>query len=408
MPFGFPNLTAFTYAGWPQPFPSPATRGWYSPYAVTLASLAIAVVIARLISQARKSTKGLGIEDLFACLALIFCLLYAASTISGALAYGFNRHMWDVPDELYRPAALVYWLSETMFILSAGFVKISVLCFYRRLEPPCTAAIKKIIWVLMIFTTAYTIGCLLGHVLLCHPVAAYWDVPSRSDAIQGRACGNQQTLYLVEGPLDLFSTLYCIIIPALVLRNLPMSSFQRNGFHALVLVSLSALGAAIARAVFLYQLTHSVDGDATWRSLNVFACAQFELSVSLACASAPFLQRFASQYPRFPIVDPYQQSKGTTGSVVSRVSSSLSGQIKRLPFARNPSPRITEISSPPPRALEIPEWEFEAFHITQRPQSPIDEQSYDRYLAGMYGPPAPPKDIRQLLDQYRREHGEIV
>jgi hypothetical protein len=57
----------------------------------------------------------------------------------------------------------------------------------------------------------------------------------------------------------------------------------------------------------------------------------------------------------------------------------------------------------------IPEWEFEALELPQRVHSPVDEITYDRYVAGMYGPPAPPKDTRELFEQYRREHhGEIV
>jgi hypothetical protein len=142
---------------------------------------------------------------------------------------------------------------------------------------------------------------------------------------------------------------------------------------------------------------------------NVFVWSQIECQSLLICASAPYLQRFTSHYPTIPIVYVYQNSEGRNDSVMSRVSSSLSGQIKRLPFGRTNSPRNIDISRPRPPAVMIPEWEFEALQLPRPTRSPVNEQNYDRYLAGMYGPPAPPKDIRKVFDQYRHErHGEIV
>lgn len=142
---------------------------------------------------------------------------------------------------------------------------------------------------------------------------------------------------------------------------------------------------------------------------NVFVWAQLECQLAIICASLPFLQRYFSQYRGAPVVFVNRDNQNSRNdSVMSRVGSSLSGQIKRLPFGRSSSPRQLEISRPrlQPHASEIPEWEFETFAAS--PKSPEDEINYDRYLAGRYGPPVPPKDSRDLFDQHRREHGQIV
>jgi hypothetical protein len=81
--------------------------------------------------------------------------------------------------------------------------------------------------------------------------------------------------------------------------------------------------------------------------------------------------------------------------------------------ASNNATHIPNISKPipmsQPQASEIPEWEFATldFSAQTRPAADLD-QSYHRYRLGMYGPPAPPKDARELFDQWRREHGENV
>jgi hypothetical protein len=142
---------------------------------------------------------------------------------------------------------------------------------------------------------------------------------------------------------------------------------------------------------------------------DVFVGSQIELQLMLSCASAPFLQRFNSQYPgtQFPIISPRRDER--KDSVISRVGSSLSTQIRRLPCGHSNSSRELEISRPQLQPIEIPEWEFKSLETPRSTPSPAHEHDYDRYVQGMYGPPAPPKDIHTLLDQYRRDrHGDIV
>jgi hypothetical protein len=172
------------------------------------------------------------------------------------------------------------------------------------------------------------------------------------------------------------------------------------------------------RGLLIPTLSNTLIGN----GFNVWICAQLESQLAIICASLPSLRSYLIPDPSVPIVF-YTNSKHD--SVISRVSSSLSGQIKRLPLVRTTTPRILEISRPIPQTVEIPAWEFEAFESPRStgslrypnspiyanspaPVSPLDETSYEQYVRGQFGPPAPPKDSRLFFDQYRREHGEIV
>jgi hypothetical protein len=129
------------------------------------------------------------------------------------------------------------WLSQGAFLLSTSLTKISVLMFFRRLEPPCTKALRSIIYGFIACTAAFTVGCLLTPVLLCHPTADYWRIPDPHQAPE-RSCASQHAFYPLQGSLETFSTFYSILIPVLVLRNLPMSQFQRQGLRAISLGGL--------------------------------------------------------------------------------------------------------------------------------------------------------------------------
>ncbi|KAF2653006.1 hypothetical protein K491DRAFT_780614 [Lophiostoma macrostomum CBS 122681] len=402
----FPAISAFTVSQWPETNSiNPTTRGWYPPYTVTLTSASVVILATRLWPHAKRRPHDFGLDDLVCGLAGAFALLFSAMTIAGTLKYGFDRHMWDVPPRLHNSAALIAWLSQGAFIISTSLTKISVLLFFRRLEH-CTKGLRNIIYAFIGCTVAFTISCLLTEMLLCRPTADYWRIPDFNH-LSERSCASQHTYYPLQGFFETLSTFYSILIPVLVLRNLPMSQFQRQGLRVISLGGLIVLGAGIARTVFLSRLVDSDNGDATWNTLPVFICSQLECSLSLICASIPSLQPYGPRYPGLPVVHTEPTNGLRKESVVSRVSSSLSGQIQRLPLGRSSSPRNLEISRP--QAVEIPNWEFAAIQSPRAAHSPADEHTYDRYLAGMYGPPAPPKDSRHLFDEYRRErHGEIV
>jgi hypothetical protein len=156
----------------------------------------------------------------------------------------------------------------------------------------------------------------------------------------------------------------------------------------------------------LLNLSNGSSGN----GFNVFVCAQLESQLALICACLPYLRQYLVPEPSVPIVF-YDNTKHD--SVISRVSSSLSGQIKRLPLVRTSTPRVLEISRPIPQMMEIPAWEFAAlesprFVGSTAPVSPVDEISYEQYVRGQFGPPAPPKDSQAYFDQYRREHGEMA
>ncbi|KAF2877873.1 hypothetical protein BDV95DRAFT_556214 [Massariosphaeria phaeospora] len=405
----FPNLTLEILSQWPiRNALDPVTRSWFPAYGATLTIVATLVVAARIWSQFKRSTHGLGIDDAVAFAAWTFAVLFTTACLIGVLEFGFDRHLWDVSSTLHSRAALVEWLSEGAFILSTCMTKVSVLCFYRRLETSCSAAFKRIIHFFITLTILFSFACLLTQVLLCHPTSQYWRIPNQTHPIP--TCASQHIYYPVQGLLTCMSTVYSIVIPVLVLRNLPMPQFQRTGLRVISVLGLGVLASGVVRTVFLFRLAHSPNGDATWNGFNVFIWAQLECHLALICASLPFLQRYSSLYPSVPIVFANPNGKDRHDSVISRVSSSLSGRIKQLSSGRSNSVRNAPISEPRPPAVEIPEWEFETLESPRRvyASSPVDEFTYERYVLGMYGPPAPPKDSRDVFDQYRRQHGEIV
>lgn len=167
-------------------------------------------------------------------------------------------------------------------------------------------------------------------------------------------------------------------------------------------IHAACVSSSHSKFIQLHEKTDMSSGN----GFNVFVCAQLESQLALILVSLPFLYGWFTRDPSRPIA--FYVDKRKQDSVMSRVSSSLSGQIRRIPFARNNGARNLEISRPRPQAMEIPDWEFGTLESPRQARSPVEEITYEQYVMGKFGPPAPPKDSRQLFDEYRREHGEIV
>lgn len=183
----------------------------------------------------------------------MFSLLLSITSLLGTQHHGFSRHIWDVSHTSYNSAALVcstipalyaatdsvkiQWLSEGAFILSISFTKISVLLFFRRLEPSCSVAVKRTIYGFMTFTAVAGCSDLLVLLLQCRPVKASWTILDITQSNVGN-CINKQTYYPAHGLISGFSTVYTIMVPALVLQNIPMTKSQRTGLRWVSLLSL--------------------------------------------------------------------------------------------------------------------------------------------------------------------------
>jgi hypothetical protein len=89
----------------------------------------------------------------------------------------------------------------------------------------------------MTFTACYTLACLLTELLLCRPLTAYWTVPKPSQQL-GRTCADLGIYYMVNGILGTFATIYTIVLPLLVIRNIPMSKTQWVALKAFFVITM--------------------------------------------------------------------------------------------------------------------------------------------------------------------------
>lgn len=121
-------------AQWPTPnYVDPPTRGHGALIVnVVCITMAFLVVMLRLYTRFR-ITCSAGVDDVLIVIGLIFAIAMVVITSLATEAWGWNRHIWDVPMPWLPTLQKLNLCFQIMFSLSSSFTKISLLWFCRRL-----------------------------------------------------------------------------------------------------------------------------------------------------------------------------------------------------------------------------------------------------------------------------------
>jgi hypothetical protein len=119
---------------------------------------------------------------------------------------------------------------------STCFIKISVLLFFRRLaDGACPRGYRRAMWAAIIFVAIFTIITYAILVTSCTPTEAFWRHldPNYNTSYH---CINPNTQAWASKLMDVLSTLtsiYSLVLPAIVLLRLNINKRQKIGLGAI-------------------------------------------------------------------------------------------------------------------------------------------------------------------------------
>lgn len=157
---------------------------------------------------------------------------YQLTPATAAVKYGLNRHVWDVPPDLWGAGAKISFQIEVLFFFATCFAKISVLLFYRRLVAGTySTTYKWILWCSIGFVVIYTITFFAVIYASCIPIEALWRKydPTYTTPYRCTSPGQAYSLSIVIGALSVVSDLYSVLLPTLLLFSLSISVRQKVG-----------------------------------------------------------------------------------------------------------------------------------------------------------------------------------
>ncbi|KAK1969643.1 hypothetical protein LY78DRAFT_744938 [Colletotrichum sublineola] len=131
----------------------------------------------------------------------------------------------------------------------------------------------------IIFLTLYTIPVFFIKMVICRPIAGFWDPTIKA------TCFVQRNIYVADTTISAATDMAVLCIPVPIVATLRMSWHKRLKIIAMLCSGGIATAASLVRLVVVINLEES--DDATVSLVRVTLLATAELTIGLMCACLP-------------------------------------------------------------------------------------------------------------------------
>ncbi|KAH7357490.1 hypothetical protein BKA66DRAFT_500989, partial [Pyrenochaeta sp. MPI-SDFR-AT-0127] len=287
---------------WPRPnHTNPETRGWATPV-ILIALLLFTVIIYSARMWARLMVaKNAGLDDLLISIAMILVVGSTISVILGIRTYGFQWHAWDQTPQTSITSRQITLAIEILFLESTTLIKISILCFYRRLT---NGSISKVflywVWASIASVVCYSVIFSFIIIFSYTPVKGYWHLFDTSWRLQNELKSlNEGAVIVAVAVIGTLQDLFICALPMILVWNLQVPTRQKAALIGIFGVGLVTCVCGIMRtyyAIYIYYCTY----DITWYAFYAWIWTALEADLGIMCASAPALKVFFRRYFSLP------------------------------------------------------------------------------------------------------------
>ncbi|KAH7135987.1 hypothetical protein B0J11DRAFT_425457 [Dendryphion nanum] len=220
-----------------------------------------------------------GLDDYCIVLSMFFCIGLTV-TIGMQVRYGMGMHINTLSQENMENSLKAFWASLTVYNLSLGLTKTSILLQYQRVF--FTKTFQIVCWITMAVVGVYSVWTVFGNMFACVPIRAFWthETPAR--------CISLFPMWFTNAALNIVTDLAIIILPMPVIRSLNLARRQKQALIGIFAVGGFVCVVSIIRIHSLAVISNSFDptydnpSAATWSSL--------ETSIGIICSCLPCLR----------------------------------------------------------------------------------------------------------------------
>lgn len=196
------------------------------PVYSVLACIGLVLTSLRVWVRVHNAHNFLGLDDLFMCLGTLVALACTGMQFYNAV-YGMGGGVTAHPvnaDKAIIASRKIDWCMIVIEKPAFGFVKLSILFFYRRIFGIWPKA-RRLNTALIVLVTAWTIAFLVADLLLCgvHP-EFNWAYDQRVPRVK---CGNKGALLLSFAATSVATDAILLLLPFFYFQKLKMPSRKR-------------------------------------------------------------------------------------------------------------------------------------------------------------------------------------
>ncbi len=187
---------------------------------------------------------------------------------------------------------------NSLFCLSCGLVKLSIVLFCRRLSSRVVSPVfQKILRVATIAISIHTVFFTFIPVFSCHPVAAFWDQVDINKLAGGYKykCMDEGALAMAYGVTATIQDFLVASLPAVLCWNLKISSREKVALYGIIAFGYVTVLLGSLRTWAVHQ-AYFTTYDITWISSKVWLFTLLEMHIGTICANSPALRVFFAHF----------------------------------------------------------------------------------------------------------------
>lgn len=222
--------------------------------------------------------KNPGLDDWLVVAAMLPVLGLVVGVCLAEQVFDFNRHIWDIPMPQFvnqrkvclddRPLTMlckaltvmqITFANEILYVLASGFIKISILFFYRRLtNNSLSRTFIHLVWASIAFVIAYMITFIFTVSFHCSPTSAFWyELSPAWVAAHSYHCNNEGANLLAASVISVLQDFVAALLPIVLFWRLQIPIRQKIVLAAIFAVGFFLCITGILRIYYIHQIFYT-------------------------------------------------------------------------------------------------------------------------------------------------------
>ncbi|CAH0047527.1 unnamed protein product [Clonostachys solani] len=210
----------------------------------------------------------------------IFTAFVAMDQYVGQMWYGVD--IWTLDEDQTIQAFKLFYAGESIYLLSLGLSKISVLWVYLRNFP--NQLFRYAVFVSMAFVALPTAGLVFLHLFQCNPVHLAWDGWVGTTGARD-VCVDKQLITYIAAGFSIFQDLIILLLPIPMVLKLRMHINDKWGILCMFSFGVFITATSVIRLLYLINFGRS--RNPTWDYVDAIIWTGLEVSVVVMVACLP-------------------------------------------------------------------------------------------------------------------------
>jgi hypothetical protein len=128
---------------------------------------------------------------------------------------------------------MVFWISESLYFVTVGLIKMSICFFYRRIFTG--VAFQRLLWFTQVFNGLVVLTFVLLVFTQCQPLSYVWTA---WDGEHQGTCINIQAVSYIHSAINIALDIWLLVLPATQVWSLKMTTKKKAAVFSMFAIGI--------------------------------------------------------------------------------------------------------------------------------------------------------------------------